>query len=50
MLLELFLLSFIVGFITIWFSIPSSTDTIVIFETEEELYSLCWEGLRKGEQ
>ena len=36
MLLELFLLSFIVGFITIWFSTPSSTDTVVIFETEED--------------
>ena len=50
MLLELFLLSFILGFIAIWLSIPSSTDTVIIFETEEELYSLCWEGLRKGQQ
>ena len=50
MLLELFLLSFILGFITMWLSTPSSTDTVIIFETEEELYSLCWEGLRKGQQ
>ena len=50
MLLELFLLFFILGFITIWFGTPSSTDTVVIFETEDELYSLCWEGLRKGQQ
>ena len=50
MLLDLFLLAFVLGFITIWFSIPSGTDTVVIFESDEELYELCWEGLRKGQQ
>lgn len=50
MLLELFLLSFIFGFVAVWLSTPSETDTVVIFESEEELYQICWEGLRKGQQ
>ncbi len=50
MLLELFILSFIFGYITIWLSVPSSTDTVIIFESEEELHKICWEGLRKGKQ
>ena len=50
MLLELFILSFILGYFTIWLNIPPKTDSFIIFESEEELQKICWEGLRKGQQ
>ena len=50
MLLELFILSFILGYFTIWLSLPPKKDSFIIFENDAELQEICWEGLRKGQQ
>jgi len=53
MLLQLFLLSAVVGFTFAWFSMnllkPEDLD-FVIFDSNEELQEVCWKGLRHGEK
>ena len=45
----MFILAFIAGFVTMWLSTIDDEDTgFVIFESNEELKTGCWEGLRKG--
>jgi len=48
MLPFLFLLSFIAGFVTVWFAIPSSTDTMIYIEDEESFHQACFSGMRRG--
>jgi hypothetical protein len=44
-----FLLAFIVGFVTMWSATIDDKDAgFIIFESDEELYQACWEGMRKG--
>lgn len=44
-----FLIAFALGFIVVWFSLPDEVDSsFIVFESEEELQQVCWEGLRKG--
>ena len=47
----LFILAFIAGFLTMWFgySFDELGQDVVIFNNDEELHELCWNGLRKGE-
>ena len=50
MLLTLFILSFIAGFLTLWLAFPtvSSTDTMVYIEDEEAFHQACFQGMRRG--
>jgi mevalonate pyrophosphate decarboxylase len=49
-LIVLFVLSFIAGFLTMWFWTNDLGSNVVIFASEEELQQLCWDGLRDGEK
>lgn len=50
MLLTLFILSFIAGFLTLWlaFTTVSSTDTMIYIEDEEAFHQACFQGMRRG--
>lgn len=47
-LAALFILSFIVGFIVVWWATPSSNDKVVYIEDVEEFLQACYEGMRRG--
>jgi uncharacterized membrane protein (DUF485 family) len=52
MLLTLFILSFVAGFLTLWLAFPtvSSTDTMIYIEDEEAFHQACFSGMRRGIQ
>lgn len=50
MLLILFILSFIAGFLTLWLAFPDPKDTVIYIEDEEAFHQACFNGMRRGIQ
>lgn len=46
----LFILSFIAGFVTVWFATPNPKDTMIYIEDEEAFHQACFSGMRRGIQ
>tara|TARA_R100000231_G_C5263634_1_gene146441 strand:+ start:467 stop:697 length:231 start_codon:yes stop_codon:yes gene_type:complete len=46
----LFLLAFLVGFLTMWLATPDPNDTVVFIDDEEAFHQACFNGMRRGIQ